>query len=80
MASSCRWSTVTSCEGDPAPLPIVTFLNPGIAVAADERNRVILLDLGDGDVIAIGVWSRDQATFDAWAPEAMSVIETFKFN
>ena len=69
-----------TCEGDSEQLPIVTFLNPGIAVAADQRNRVILLDLGDGDVIAIGVWARDQATFDAWAPEAMSVIETFKFK
>ena len=69
-----------TCEGDPVPLPIVTFLNPGIAVAADQRNRVILLDLGDGDVIAIAVWARDQATFDAWAPEAMSVIESFRFK
>jgi hypothetical protein len=72
------WSK--TCEGDPEKLPIVTFLNPGIAVAADERNRVILLDLGEGDVIAIGVWSRDQATFDAWAPEAMQVIESFRFK
>ena len=69
-----------TCEGDPQQLPIVTFLNPGIAVAADERNRVILLDLGDGDVIAIGMWARDQATFDTWAPEAMQVIESFKFK
>ena len=67
------------CEGDPEQNPIVTFLNPGIAVAADQRARLILLDLGDGDVIAIAIWTRDQATFDAWAPEAMQVIQSFKF-
>ena len=69
-----------TCEGDPEQLRIVTFLNPGIAVAADERIRLILLDLGDGDVIAIGIWTRDQATFDAFIPEAMSVIGSFRFQ
>lgn len=68
-----------TCEGSGSER-IVTFLNPGIAVGEDQRVRLILLDLGDGDVVAIGVWTRDQATLDAFGPEAMSVIESFRFE
>jgi hypothetical protein len=53
-----------TCEGSTEPL--VTFLNPGIAVGADQRVRLILLDLGDGDVVATGIWTRDQATLDTF--------------
>jgi hypothetical protein len=67
-----------TCEGSTEPL--VTFLNPGIAVGADQRVRLILLDLGDGDVVATGIWTVDQATLDAFVPEAMPVIESFKFE
>ena len=70
--------TATVCEGSIEP--IVAFLNPGIAVGESQRTRLILLDLGDGDVVAIGVWTRDQATFDAFLPEAMQVIESFRFE
>ena len=69
-----------TCEGDPDTSPVVTYLNPGIAVRGDQTERLILLDLGDGDVVSIGIWTRDQATFDAFAPEAMSVIESFTFD
>ena len=68
-----------TCEGSGAE-KLVTFLNPGIAVGDDQRIRLILLDLGDGDVVAVGVWTRDQATFDAFMPEAMSVVESFQFE
>jgi hypothetical protein len=68
-----------TCEGSGAE-SLVTFLNPGIAVGDDERVQLILLDLGEGDVVAIGVWTRDQATFDAFVPEAMSVVESFQFE
>jgi len=68
-----------TCEGSGAET-LVTFLNPGIAVGEDQRVRLILLDLGDGDVVAIGVWTRDQATLDAFIPEATQVIESFTFE
>ena len=45
-----------------------------------STTRLILLDLGDGDVVAIGAWTRDQAAFDAFIPEAMPVIESFTFE
>ena len=70
--------TATVCEGSIEP--IVAFLNPGIAVGESQRTRLILLDLGDGAVVAIGVWTRDQATFDAFIPQAMQVIESFRFE
>lgn len=69
-----------TCEGDPDTSPVVTYLNPGIAIRGDQTERLILVDLGDGDVVAIGIWTRDQATFDAFAPEAMSIIESFTFE
>ena len=69
------------CEGDPDTTPIVVYLNPGgVGIRGDERARLILLDLGDGDVVAIAVWTRDQATFDTFIPEAMPVIESFRFE
>jgi hypothetical protein len=67
-------------EGDPDTTPIVTYLNPGLGVRGEERERLVLLDLGDGDVVAIGIWARDQASFDAFVPEAMPVIESFQFE
>jgi hypothetical protein len=71
-------SWTATCEGSTERL--LTYLNPGLAVGEDERVRLILLDLGDGDVVAIGVWTRDQATFDAFIPEAAQVIESFQFE
>jgi hypothetical protein len=67
-----------TCEGSSERL--VTFLNPGIAVGESQRVRLILLDLGDGDVVATGVWTRDQETFDAFVPDAMQVVESFQFE
>jgi hypothetical protein len=73
------WTGICN-ESDPDKTPIVTYLNPGLAVRGDERTRLILLDLGDGDVLAIGTWTRDQAAFDSFIPEAMPVIESFQFE
>jgi len=60
--------------------PIVTYMMPGTAVMGTERERLILLDLGEGDVLQILVWTEDQAAFDAFVPEAMPVIESFQFK
>jgi hypothetical protein len=68
-----------TCEGDPDTSPIVTHLRE-LAVRGGQVQRVILLDLGDSDVIGIAIWTRDQATFDAFIPQAMPVIESFKFG
>ena len=36
--------------------------------------RVVLLDLGDGDVLLIDILARDPANFDALMTEAMPIV------
>jgi hypothetical protein len=60
--------------------PVVAYFNPGIAVGNVERERLILLDLGGGDVIAIVVWTANQATFDTFIAEAMPIVQSFTFE
>lgn len=60
--------------------PIVTYMMPGTAVMGTERDRLILVDLGDGDVLQILIWTKDQASFDAFVQEAMPVIQSFRFG
>jgi hypothetical protein len=67
-----------TCDGSTEPL--VTYFNPGLAVGPDQRERLILVDLGNGDVAAIAVWTRGATTFDAFVSEAMPVIESFTFK
>ena len=67
-----------TCPGETAP--IVTYLMPGTAISGTEHERLILLDLGDGDVLLIVVWSRDQATFDPYIAAAMPIIQSFRFE
>jgi hypothetical protein len=67
-----------TCPGETAP--IVTFLNPGTAITGMERERLILIDLGGGDVIATVVWARDQTTFDTFITEAMPIVQSFQFE
>jgi hypothetical protein len=50
------------------------------AIAGGDRVRLILLDLGDGDIVLIDVSSSDPARFDALVQQAMPIIETFKFE
>ena len=73
------WTGLCSPD-DPDTTPIVTYLNPGLAVRGDEHTRLILLDVGGGDVVVIGTWTRDQVAFDSFIPEAMPVIESFQFE
>jgi hypothetical protein len=72
------WTGICN-PNDPDKTPIVTYLNPGLGVRGDEMTRLVLLDLGEGDAIAIGTWARDQAAFDAFIPGAMQVVESFRF-
>jgi hypothetical protein len=67
-----------TCPGETTPA--VTYLMPDTAVAGSERERLSLLDLGDGDVLQIVVWARDQATFDTFVTEAMPIVQSFKFE
>jgi hypothetical protein len=51
-----------------------------VAIAGVIRERLILLNLGQGDVLAIRIFTRDPARFDAVVAEAMPIIESFRFK
>jgi hypothetical protein len=49
-------------------------------VIGEQRQRLILLDIGAGDVLAIALISEDPATFDAFVAEAMPVVESVEIR
>jgi hypothetical protein len=51
-----------------------------VAIAGVERERLIVLDLGQGDVIGIRIFSHDPARFDALVAQAMPIIESIQFE
>jgi hypothetical protein len=51
-----------------------------VAIGSEERERLILLDLGQGDVVGIRIFSRHPAQFDAFVAEAMPIVESFQFK
>ncbi len=42
--------------------------------------RIVLLDLGDGDVFLVDLLARDPANFDALMVEGMPIVESLKFK
>ncbi len=57
-----------------------SYLGPDIGLLGGERHRLILLDLGDGDVLAIVIRTTDPAAFDAFVVEAMPIVESLRFE
>ncbi len=54
---------------------------PGVGVASTaQRQRVIVLDLGSGDLVAIVINSDTTAPFAAFAAQAMPIVESFTFK
>jgi hypothetical protein len=45
-----------------------------------DRMRVVLLDLGDGDVLLVTIIARDPADFNALMDEAMPIVESLTFK
>jgi hypothetical protein len=60
------------------------FMKPSggdpVVIGGEERERLILLDLGQGDVVGIRIFSRNPASFDALVAEAMPIVESFQFK
>lgn len=50
------------------------------AVWKTDMIRLILLDLGDGDVVLIDMVARDPADFEALMDEAMPIVESLTFE
>jgi hypothetical protein len=47
---------------------------------AGEQQRLIFLDLGDGDVVLIGIDSSEPDRYDELVAQAMPIIESFTFK
>jgi hypothetical protein len=45
-----------------------------------DKMRVVLLDLGDGDVLLISILARDPADFDGLMAETMPIVESLTFK
>jgi len=65
------------CQGT---TPSVGYLTNEVSLLGAERQRLILVDLGDGDVVGIIIRASDPAAFDAFAAEAMPIVESFRFK
>jgi hypothetical protein len=50
------------------------------ALGPTEVQRILFLDLGDGDMVVVIVQVFAPASFDAFAAEAMPIIESFRFR
>jgi hypothetical protein len=52
----------------------------GHTIGTNERRQLVLLDLGEGHVVAIEIQSIDPARFEAFAVEAMPIVESLRFK
>ena len=77
MASD--WTDTCPAPVDPWVAAPLFFNGWHLAVAAEDRQRFVLVDLGDGNTVAIGIDARDSTTFDAFVVDAMPIVETFEF-
>jgi hypothetical protein len=75
LAVDSAW--VGECE-------VLEYLIPSddeaVGIAGTERQRLILVDLGDGDLLGIRIFARDPGRFAALADEAMPIIQSFRFE
>jgi hypothetical protein len=51
-----------------------------VALIGEARDRYVFLDLSDGNTLLIDVTAPDKATFDDLVPEAMQIVESFRFT
>jgi hypothetical protein len=52
----------------------------GVGLEGTQRARLLLVDLGDGDVVAAIIEAPDQASFDSFVTGAMSIVTSFTFE
>jgi hypothetical protein len=78
------WKRTCPSSGGLPAVELFADVNVGVehdvAVQGTTPIRFLLLDLGDGRSLIVLVSAKDKATYDAFLPEAMSVIDTFEFH
>ncbi len=80
---SINASKAPKCDAD----PLVEYLiagtgdtwHEGFAIAS-ERQRLILLDVGPNEVVAISLYVQDSSGFDAFAAAARPIIASLQFK
>ena len=79
-----QWVDLTVEPGWTSTCEVLEFIKSSdggpVAIAGEERERLILLDLGQDDVLGIRIFSWDPDRFDAFLGEAMPIIESFRFE
>jgi hypothetical protein len=78
------WTDLAVDSGWVGECDVLEYLIPSndeaVAIAGTERQRLILLDLSEGDVLGIRIFSRDPGRFEAFVDEAMPIIQSFRFE
>lgn len=84
-----------TCPDDPDGTPTAVILTPyapfgslaelqsrvpSWALVGEERMRLILLDVGEGDIVLLQVVATDPARFEPLAAEAMPIIQSMTFD
>lgn len=75
------------CKGETQPslefftvTDTVFYTNMGLTLVGAERIRLILLDLGGGDVVAFLFDSSDPSRFDELVADGMPIVQSFTFK
>jgi hypothetical protein len=71
-------TTLVPCGGEAAVEYMITWGGPE-AIVPGERQRLILLDNGNGGLVAIQIHSR-ATTYDAFVTSAMPIVESLSFR
>ena len=71
-------------DGTPAAIFMTTAgakaSDESVGMAGDEQMRLVFVDIGQGDIVAIWVDSTDPSRFDQLVADAMPIIESMTFE
>jgi hypothetical protein len=72
------------CPGERGPSgEYLTGYGPsswGVGLSGTRRARMVVIDIGDGDVVGVVIEAPDQVSFDGFLADAMTVLNTFHFE
>jgi hypothetical protein len=74
------WKQSCDFRDDGSPVAPILYANTGLsAVDATARERLVLLDIGHGDTVAIEIFAADPPDWDSYVAEAMRIVESMQF-
>ena len=81
IEASEDWTGTCDEENPFAAVPIFFRSEFGYhwALNVGERYHVTLIDLGDGETVAVVINTASDADLEAFVDEAMPIVETFEF-